>query len=379
MPDRNARRLSCRSVPSRRLPYILLPCVLTVLLCPASLSAQAALLLEEPYGMFGHLNPTGHAALYLSRVCAETPVKLRMCRPGETGVVLSRYEGIGHFDWVAMPLVPYLYSVDSASKVPAQVNAEIVERLRDHYRERYLAQFTDGLPRGGFFSGGWTELVGAAYERRIYALRFQTTQAQDEALVRTLNELPNVSHFHLWTNNCSDFDRYLLNLYFPRKFRRSVFPDAGVTTPRHVAHRLVVYAHRHPQLQLSVYEIPQVPGYRRPSHTNHGVAESLVKSGYVVPIVILSPYVAGGLLADYLITGRDPVLPHHVAHLNPAHLDVLTQSTSPPKENVASTTPTVAVRSDGRGSDGGVIAQGTPAFAPGYVGDHIGLPGTLPK
>ena len=297
--------------------------------------AQAALLLEEPYGVFGHINPTGHAALYLSHVCAETPVKLRMCAPGENGVVLSRYEGIGHYDWVAMPLLPYLYSVNSASQVPARVSVPMVEQLRNQYRERFLGEFTDGIQRGGFFSGGWTELLGAAYERRIYALSFQTTRAQDEALVRTLNDQSNISHFHLLTNNCSDFDRYVLNLYFPRKFRRSVFPDAGITTPRHIAHRLVVYAHRHPQLHLAFYQIPQVPGYRKPSHKNHGVAESLVKSGYVVPIVILSPYVAGGLLADYLITGRDRILPHTVPQLDPQHLAALTGDNSSVRGNLS--------------------------------------------
>ena len=36
---------------------------------------------------------TGHAAVYLSGVCAETPLVLRRCGPGETGVVLSRYDG----------------------------------------------------------------------------------------------------------------------------------------------------------------------------------------------------------------------------------------------------------------------------------------------
>ncbi len=323
--NRMLRRMLSQLLPAAGLVFLLLGNAYPVA------QAQAALLLEEPYGFFGHLNPTGHAALYLSHVCAETPVRLRMCGPGEQGVVISRYEGMGHYDWVAMPLVPYLYAVDSPTKVPDRVNAQEVERLRNHYREKYLAEFTDGLQRGGFFSGGWTELIGAAYERRIYALSFETTRAEDEALVKSLNAAPNLSHFHLLTNNCSDFDRYVLNLYFPQKFRRSVFPDAGVTTPRHVAHRLVVFAQRHPQLRLRAYAIPQVPGYRRPSHANHGIAESLVKSGYVVPIVILSPYVAGGLLADYLITGRDKILPKHVPILQPMELSVLERNDGPAK------------------------------------------------
>lgn len=348
-------------------------CMLFLLLSLASVArAQAALLLEEPYGVFGHLNPTGHAALYLSHVCAETPVRLRMCRPGESGVVISRYEGIGHYDWIAMPLVPYLYAVDSPSKVPDRVNAAMVERLRDHYREKYLALFTDGLQRGGFFSGGWTELIGAAYERRIYALSFETTQAEDEALVQTLNATPNLSHFHLLTNNCADYDRYVLNLYFPRKFRRSAFPDAGLTTPRHIAHRLVVYAHRHPQLRLRVYEIPQVPGYRKPSHRNHGIAESLVKSGYVVPIVILSPYVAGGLLADYLITGRDKILPKQVPRLLPTELSVLDRQDIRTRQ-------TAGYSLSAQSSDSAAAAAQKTAASGGFRDSSPGSAMTLPQ
>ena len=81
--------------------------------------SQAALLMEEPYGFFGALNPTGHTAVYFqTRVCAETPVVLRRCGPGEPGAVIARYQGMSGYDWVAIPLIPYLYSVEDASQVP---------------------------------------------------------------------------------------------------------------------------------------------------------------------------------------------------------------------------------------------------------------------
>src|SRR5690242_10935772 len=79
---------------------------------------SATLLLEEPYGKLGFFTATGHAAVYLSGVCAETPVRLRPCNPGETGAVISRYDGVAKYDWVAIPLVPYLYAVDHAEDVP---------------------------------------------------------------------------------------------------------------------------------------------------------------------------------------------------------------------------------------------------------------------
>jgi len=82
------------------------------LLCFACISvrahAGATVFLEEPYSYDGTFAGTGHTAVYLDRVCAATPVKLRRCPPGEQGIVLSRYHGIAGYDWLAMPLIPYL-------------------------------------------------------------------------------------------------------------------------------------------------------------------------------------------------------------------------------------------------------------------------------
>src|SRR3954464_15563849 len=87
--------------------------------------ASATLLLEEPYGALGFFTATGHAAVYLSGVCADTPVVLRPCAPGETGVVISRYNGVGGYDWVAIPLIPYLYAVERPEDVPLFADAKM--------------------------------------------------------------------------------------------------------------------------------------------------------------------------------------------------------------------------------------------------------------
>ncbi|WP_263352810.1 hypothetical protein [Acidicapsa acidisoli] len=293
------------------------------------LYAQAALLLEQPYGVFGTLNPTGHTAIYLERVCADTPVHLRMCNDGETGVVISRYHGMGGYDWVAIPLIPYLYAVDDPAKVPTKVDPEIVRRFRDHYREALLGTFGDALPKGNAFRDGWVQLVGTAYDRRTYAFRFATTPEQDRQLVARVNALSNVSHFNLEYNNCADFDRFILNNYFPHQFKRTIFPDVGMTTPKHIAYSLVKYSKRHPETQLTILEIPQVPGNRHESRSIRGVDESLVTDGYVIPIAVLNPYIGGGLLADYLVKGRYNLVPKNPATVGPEHLDALTQPSDP--------------------------------------------------
>src|SRR5947209_15759973 len=91
-----------------------------------SAHAQATLLLEEPYSYDGTFAGTGHVAVYLARVCAESPIVLRRCGPGETGVVISRYNGVAGRDWIAIPLIPYLYAVKNPEDIPLFADSKLV-------------------------------------------------------------------------------------------------------------------------------------------------------------------------------------------------------------------------------------------------------------
>jgi len=290
--------------------------------------ARAVLLLEEPYGVFGRVFPIGHSAVYLDDVCAETPLKLRRCRAGELGAVITRNSGIGGYDWVAIPLVPYLYSVENPSEVPVHADHKAVWSIRNRYHESHLLSLGKNVIAGNFVRGGWALLVGVSYERRIYAFSFETTHEQDEELIERMNAGKNRSHFNYFYNNCSDFDRYVLNMYFPHNFRRSLFTDAAITTPKAISNKLVLYARKHPEMELTVFEIPQVPGYRRKSHPNKGVAESLLTNGYAIPIALANPYVAGGIIVEYLVRGRFHPIPRNPQIIVPGDLMSLTADSS---------------------------------------------------
>ncbi len=300
-------------------------------ICGAHARAQATLLMEEPYGFFGALNPTGHNAIYFQRICAATPVKLRRCAPGEMGAVIARYQGIDGYDWVAIPLLPYLYSVENPADVPLRVNREIVGRLRNHYHEVHLERLGQSVQPGSFLHGGWTQLVGVAYERRIYAFRFNTTQEQDDALIARMNAGPNHTDFNLLFENCADFARVILNSYFPGTFKRSIFPDAGMTSPKQIAYKLVRYGRKHSETGLEIFEIPQVPGYRRMSRANKNIDESFVTTLYAIPIAVFNPYLAGGLFVDYLARGRYHIIPRQHAILGPDKLAPLTDGREQPR------------------------------------------------
>src|SRR5512141_2809155 len=168
--------------------------VIALSLFSAFAHASATLFLEEPYGKLGFFTATGHAAVYLSGVCAETPVKLRPCAPGETGIVISRYDGVGGYDWVAIPLIPYLYAVERAQDVPLFADAKTTLFLRDQYRRKYLEEIAPDGKNGEIPKGNWYELVGSSYDRTIYGFEIATTPEQDAALIRKLNSSRNESH-----------------------------------------------------------------------------------------------------------------------------------------------------------------------------------------
>jgi hypothetical protein len=282
-----------------------------VLLCASVASASATLLLEEPYGGMGFFTATGHAAVYLSGVCAETPVVLRRCAPGETGVVLSRYDGVGGHDWIAIPLIPYLYAVERPEDVPLFANAKMAAFLRDRYRRKYLEDIAPDVRNGETPGGNWYQLIGSSYDRTIYGFEIDTTPEQDDALIRRLNASANQSHFHLVTNNCADFAKSVINFYYPKSLHRSLVADIGITTPKQMAKMLTRFSDRHPEIQSSWVIIAQVPGSMPRSSTVHGVVESFFTSKkYIVPSAVVSPIFAGCVAGVYVGTGA--------GHFNPA-------------------------------------------------------------
>jgi hypothetical protein len=279
-----------------RLCTILLFCLYSI---PRA-QAGATLFLEEPYSYDGTFAGTGHAAVYLSNVCSTSPVILHRCAAGESGVVLSRYDGIAGYDWIAIPLVPYLYAVDRPEAIPLFADANLVAFLRDQYRRDYLEALAPDRPDGGTPEGNWYEMVGASYDRVIYGFEIETSPEQDALLIENFNSQPNRERYNFVKRNCADFVREVINFYYPHAVHRSVIGDLGVTTPKQIAKMLANYSRHHPDLHSSDFLVPQVPGTIRRSKPVHGVLESVMAAKkYMVPLVVLHPYIGGGVLVEY--------------------------------------------------------------------------------
>jgi hypothetical protein len=301
--------------PGRGFCWIILSALVAagLLVCASVAHAAVSLLVEQPYGKLNIIDPGGHSAIYLDHVCAESPLMLRACRPGELGVVLSRYDDISGHDWVAMPLIPYLYSVSSVAEIPQSVDRASEQSLREAYRRQYLQMVAADRQDGTAPGGNWYELLGSAFDRTIYGFRVDTTPEQDAELIAAFNDRRNVQRYNGAFRNCADFARVTINRFYPRAVRRNYIADFGITSPKAVARSLSHYAAKHPEAGFEVFMIPQVRGSLPRSHSNTGVSEGILKR-YGAPLIIVSPVSTAVVLAAYVGHGRF-AMPKHAPML----------------------------------------------------------------
>ena len=263
--------------------------------------ADAVLLMEDPVNFEGRFTSVGHSAVWFDRLCSDDHVTIRSCRPGERGVVVSRYPGLASKqDWLAIPVAEYLFAVDRQEKIPAFVTREQFAQIQSTFRADESASFAEDIgPKG------WTQIAGESYRRQIVMVRTSTTAAQDDRTMKWLNARKNVSSFNLFYPNCADFTGQLLSEVFPGAFHRSYFFDAGIMTPRQNLASLHKYLEHHPEQKWSVWVLPQVPGELPRSGHLRGITEAYLKSWwFMLPLDALDPVELGTVTASGLLDRR---------------------------------------------------------------------------
>lgn len=293
---------------SKGLFSLALAFVLAALTCSGA-RADVGIVLNESLGVsVDRISGTGHSAVYFSRICPESPVKLRLCRPEENGSVMSNYVNIGEpqdFEWNIVPLNIYLYGVENPGFRPLFGSYAIKNLLEERYRTKYLKGYCDGPPCATSSKAEWREMVGATLIRGMYVFVIDTTVEQDKALIAQFNAAPNKNHFNGVTRNCANFTKRVINSYFPHAASADYLNDFGMTTPKAIARSFVHYAARNPKLNLRVLHFAQTPGTIKRSSDVREVSEQLYRSKkFLVPMLIFADYGVPVVAASYLLTGR---------------------------------------------------------------------------
>ena len=272
-------------------------------------SADVGVVLNESLDTsVARITGSGHSAVYFSRICPASPVKLRLCQPGEQGSVMSNYTTLGEdqpFEWNIVPLSIYLYGVENPHYRPIVGSQKIKRVLEERYRETYLSGYCDSESCQTGNKAEWREMVGATLSRSMYIFVVGTTVEQDRALIEQFNSLPNENHFNGMTRNCADFTRRVINTYFPSATGPDYVNDFLMTSPKAIARSFTRYAHRHPEVGFRVLHFAQIPGTIKRSTECRGGTEQLVRSKkLLVPMVIFASHALPIVAASYILTGR---------------------------------------------------------------------------
>jgi len=283
--------------------------VVILIFIPNVARADVSLLVLESVGVSGEFSGSGHTTIYFSNICADSPVQLRLCRAGERGVVISNYPTFGNdasHEWMATPLLAYLYGVENERDIPLYANGEVRNFLRETYRRNHLRTFIPDSPNGAMPEGGWQTMLTMSFNRDIYSLNVNTTAEEDAQFLREFNSLPNTGgRFNIFTRNCADFARNVINRYFPGAARRDWINDFGITTPKAIARSLTRYASRRPERLFHITKYTQVAGPIWRSYDNRNFTEMAFTSRkYLVPSLIFDPPLLGIFAGTYLMTGR---------------------------------------------------------------------------
>jgi hypothetical protein len=277
---------------------------------------------------------TGHTAVYFSRICADSPTKLRMCGPGESGSVMSTYINIGEdqpFEWNIVPLNIYLYGVEGPQNRPIFGSNKIKHLLEERYREKYLSEYCASAACQTSSKAEWREMVAATLIRGVYIFAVDTSVEQDREIIAQFNDSANKSHFNGVTRNCADFVRHVIDTYFPQAVNRDYINDFGMTSPKAVARTFTRYALRHPESNFRVMHFAQVPGtIKRSSDVRAGTEQLIRSKKLLIPIILFADHALPVVAASYVFTGR--FNPEREFEQHPATAPDLENPTSDPRQ-----------------------------------------------
>jgi hypothetical protein len=282
--------------------------LLACLTCPQARGDVGIVLNESLDESVDRIAGTGHSAVYFSRICPESPVRLRLCRPDEHGSVMSNYINIGEdqrFEWNIVPLNIYLYGVEDPRFRPLFGSYKIKNLLEERYRTKYLSGYCDGPPCSTSSKAEWREMVAATLIRSIYIFAIDTTVEQDKQLIAQFNSSPNQNHFNGFTRNCATFTKRVINTYFPHAANADYINDFGMTSPKAIARSFARYGVRNPASNFRVLHFAQVPGtIKRSNECRSGTEQLYHSKKLLIPMLIFADYELPAVAASYLLTGR---------------------------------------------------------------------------
>src|SRR6188474_2122083 len=134
-------------------------------------SADIGVIVHEPVSALGFFTRVGHAATYLSNICPDgSPIRMRLCRPGESGGAVIRSSALSEnedYDWAIVPFDEYMHGFGAPDLAPL-----FATRTLQHVLERYdfgpVFAGAFATTDGAVPAGQWKAALATRFDRSIY-------------------------------------------------------------------------------------------------------------------------------------------------------------------------------------------------------------------
>ena len=328
--DANAARL-IRTLWTRKLLAAFLA-VSGSLVVTAAARGDIGVLLASPTGIgVSAYTNSGHSGVYFSDVCPASPVRLRMCAPGEQGSILTAYPDYfeaKRYEWNIVPLSQYLYGTTTRGDALLYASHPLKNALESFAREHYLAPVCGGATACPTVKHAyWRDLTAATMVRDIYIFAARSTRAQDQEFVDWWNAQPNVNRYRSLTYNCANFTQEIVNHIYPHSTHRDLLNDLGMMGPKAAARSFSRYAMRHPEMGFYVRHFVQQPSaLPRSDIARSGTEAGFHQKKYLLPAALIGDHeVAGSFFVSYFLTGRFSLAHTFRDHPSPAVASLIEQ------------------------------------------------------
>jgi hypothetical protein len=239
--------------------------LVAVLATPTPGRADIGVIVLEPINALGFFTRVGHAGTYFSNICQDgSPIKMRLCLPGESGGVVSKYAPLSqheNYDWAIVPFEEYMHGLASPELAPLIGTPKLQSAIERYNFGPLFSSALKSVTPGALPDGQWRAALATRFERSIYVLTVATSAADDAIIVAAFNAATNRSQFNFFYRNCSNQAKEIFDLILSHD---DTIGDrtGGITmeTPKGLAKALVARARTRPDLRLSVRRHAQIPG-----------------------------------------------------------------------------------------------------------------------
>jgi hypothetical protein len=307
-------------LPTHRRTRLILALLTFILLAIPIAHADLGVVVADPTnrGTTNYTTP-GHSLVYLSGVCPSSPIRARLCAPGEQGSVVSMYPNFREaqpYAWNLVPFSVYLQgSLNPGSRL-LYASKFVKQSLELHAREGLLQPvcLEDHCPQ--LPHSYWRDVVAATADRDLFLYAVHTTPAQDQAIVNWLNRDANINHYNALTDNCANFTSSLVNAIFPHSVHRDLLNDVGLMGPKAAARSFTLWALQHPELGFYSMHFAQQPGdIPRSGLARSGPETVIHMKKYLIPTIVLGDFeLPTSFFAAYIFTGRFGLYKQFSAH-----------------------------------------------------------------